>query len=112
MRYRPAREAVITTVSRSKERQEGRDETEVRARILDAQGRQVNRAPLKAILKTAVSAGLLRGDPAEMAERFIALLWGDLFMALLLRLAKAPSPAELSRRARAAAGDLLRLYAP
>src|SRR5437762_13038526 len=36
MRYRPAREAVITTVSRSKERQEGRDETEVRARILDA----------------------------------------------------------------------------
>src|SRR2546429_1237675 len=222
MRYRPAREAVITTVSRSKERQEGRDETEVRARILDAafaafmksgyaatstleiatrakvskrelyvlvgskqdmlvaciaeraakmrwapaalpvprdrdglarvleavgtrllvevshptvvstfrlaiseaqqapevartldaQGRQVNRAPLKAILKTAVSAGLLRGDPAEMAERVIALLWGDLFMALLLRLAKAPSPAELSRRARAAARDLLRLYAP
>src|SRR5437870_11503277 len=36
MRYRPAREAVITTVSRSKERQEGRDETEVRERILDA----------------------------------------------------------------------------
>jgi AcrR family transcriptional regulator len=82
------------------------------ARTLDVQGRQVNRAPLQAILETAASAGLLRGDPTEMAERFIALLWGDLFMALLLRLARAPSPAELSRRARAAAGGLLRLYAP
>src|SRR5260370_24916428 len=36
MRYRLSRETRMTTVSLSKERQEGRDETEVRARILDA----------------------------------------------------------------------------
>src|SRR6201998_1436697 len=36
MRYRMSRETMMTTVSLSKERQEGRDETEVRARILDA----------------------------------------------------------------------------
>src|ERR1700726_1411683 len=36
MRYRLSRETMMTTVSPSKERQEGREETEVRARILDA----------------------------------------------------------------------------
>src|SRR5499433_2885587 len=36
MRYRKSRETMMTTVSLSKERQDGRDETEVRARILDA----------------------------------------------------------------------------
>src|ERR1700686_3241842 len=36
MRYRLSREMMMTTVSLSKERQEGREETEVRARILDA----------------------------------------------------------------------------
>ncbi|MGH7748291.1 MAG: TetR/AcrR family transcriptional regulator [Candidatus Dormibacteria bacterium] len=82
------------------------------ARALDAQGRQVNRAPLKEILDAARSAGLLRGDPTEMADRFIALLWGDLFIALLLRLAVRPSPAEFKRRAAGAALGLLRLYGP
>src|ERR1700675_1800233 len=36
MRYRLSRETMMTTVSLSKERQEVREETEVRARILDA----------------------------------------------------------------------------
>src|ERR1700724_14389 len=36
MRYRLSRETLMTTASLSKERQEGRNETEVRARILDA----------------------------------------------------------------------------
>src|SRR5882757_498371 len=36
MRYRLSRETMMTTVSLSKERPEGREETEVRARILDA----------------------------------------------------------------------------
>src|SRR5258707_7673302 len=36
MRYRLSRETMMTTVTLSKERQEGRDETEVRERILDA----------------------------------------------------------------------------
>jgi AcrR family transcriptional regulator len=82
------------------------------ARALEAQGRQANRAPLNEILGAAAAAGILRGDPAEMAEQFIALLWGDLFMALLLRLAVRPGPAELRRRARQAAARLLQLYGP
>jgi len=81
------------------------------ARALDVQGRQANRAPLMEILKGACSAGILRGDSTEMAERFIALLWGDLFVALLLRIAQRPSASELKRRAHNAALGLLRLYA-
>ena len=82
------------------------------ARALDVQGRQVNRAPLKEILVAASSSGLLRGDPAEMADRFISLLWDGLFIGLLLGLAERPSAAELKRRAGSASMALLRLYAP
>jgi AcrR family transcriptional regulator len=80
------------------------------ARALDVQGRRVNRAPLREILNQASAAGLLRGDPDEMAEQFIALLWGDLFMALLLGIAGRPKPSELTRRGRSAVSALLRLY--
>lgn len=80
------------------------------ARALDVQGRRVNRAPLREILDQASKAGLLSGDPDEMAEQFIALLWGDLFMALLLGIADRPKPAELTRRVRRAVSALLRLY--
>jgi hypothetical protein len=55
-------------------------------------------------------SGLLRGDPAEIAERFIALLWGDLLLALLFRLAKRPGPSEVKRRAHNATSALLQLY--
>jgi AcrR family transcriptional regulator len=82
------------------------------ARVLDSQGRQANRAPLRQILEAACSSGLLRGDPAEMVERFIALLWGDLLMALLLRIAARPRASEFKRRAHEAAAALVRLYAP
>ena len=80
------------------------------ARALEVQGRQANRAPLGEILNQACDSGLLRGDPAEMTERFIALLWGDLLMSLLLRIAERPQPSELQRRARNAAHGLLKLY--
>lgn len=80
------------------------------ARALDSQGRQPNRAPLGEILLAARAAGIVRGDPAEMAEQFLALLWGDLFVGLLLCLAEPPGQAELRRRARSAAARLLELY--
>jgi AcrR family transcriptional regulator len=80
------------------------------ARVLDSQGRQATRAPMRQILEAASSSGLLRGDPAEMLERFIALLWGDLFVALLLRIAERPGAAEFKRRARVAVTALLQLY--
>jgi AcrR family transcriptional regulator len=80
------------------------------ARALDSRARQPNRAPLGEILAAASAAGLVDGDPAEMAEEFIALLWGDLFVELLLRLAEPPGQPELRRRARRAAASLLTLY--
>ena len=80
------------------------------ARVLEAQARRPNRAGLEEILKEACAAGVLRGDPAEIAERFVALLWGDLLVALLLRTAERPGPAELKRRAAGAVADLLRLF--
>jgi hypothetical protein len=47
-----------------------------------------------------------------MAERFVALLWGDLLMGLLLRTAEPPGQSELKRRAANAVSGLLRLHAP
>jgi AcrR family transcriptional regulator len=82
------------------------------ARVLERQGRQATRAPLRQILEAASSSGLIRGDPAELLERFMALLWGDLFIALLLRIAERPGPTEFQRRARTAVIALLQLYPP
>ena len=80
------------------------------ARALDVQGRRPNLAPLRSILDAAYSSGLLDGDRAEIAERYLALLWGDLYMAMLLRIAERPSAAQIKRRARSATLALLRLY--
>ena len=80
------------------------------AQALESQGRQANRAPLTGILTHARSAGLLQGDLPVMAERFMALLWGDHMMRLLLRLGDPPEPSEIRRRAREAALALLKLH--
>jgi AcrR family transcriptional regulator len=80
------------------------------ARTLDAIGRQTSSAALREILTRARSSGLLDGDPAEMAEQFAALLWGNLMVGLLLRVVAAPHPNELKRRARNATTVFLRLY--
>ena len=80
------------------------------ARALDSIGRDARRNALEEIMTQAQSAGLLRGDPAEMAERFFGLLWGDLQISLLLRVAERPTEAECTRRAHAAAIDFLKLY--
>jgi AcrR family transcriptional regulator len=80
------------------------------ARAVEIQGRETNRAPLKKILSQARDSGLLDGDCAEMAEQFMALLWGNLMLGLLLRLADPPTPSEIKRRARNAAAALLKLH--
>jgi AcrR family transcriptional regulator len=82
------------------------------ARALHTIGRETTSAALQEMLTRARSSDLLDGDPAEMAEHFIALLWGDLMVSLLLRVADAPGPNEIVRRAREAATALLRLYPP
>ena len=51
------------------------------------------------------------GEPAEMAEHFAGLLWGNLMTGLLLRTAERPAPREIARRAGEAAAGLLQLYA-
>jgi AcrR family transcriptional regulator len=79
------------------------------ARALDSAGRAAARSQVAAVLAKAQARGLLGGDPAEMATQFLALLWGDLMMALLLRLVDAPSPEEVRRRARDATSAFLRL---
>jgi AcrR family transcriptional regulator len=82
------------------------------ARALDTIGRETSRVVLREMLTQARSSGLLDGDPAEMAEQFTALLWGNLMIGLLLRVADAPNPNEIERRARNATTAFLRLYPP
>ena len=80
------------------------------ARTLDAVGREAGRAALRDIMLQAQTTGLLDGDPAELAEQFRALLWGDLMVSLLLGVAERPNQRELARRARDAAADFLQLH--
>ena len=82
------------------------------ARALDTIGRETSRVVLREMLTQARSSGLLDGDPAEMAEQFTALLWGNLMIGLLLRVDDAPNPNEIKRRARNATTAFLRLYPP
>ena len=61
------------------------------------------------MLEKARTYSLLNGEPAKMVEQFLALLWGDLMMGLLLGLVETPTPREIGRRAREAASAFLRL---
>jgi AcrR family transcriptional regulator len=73
-------------------------------------GRQTVRGLVAGLVVQAQSDGLLGpGDPAHLTAQFLALLWGDLMMSVLLRVREAPGPAEAERRARQAAADFLRL---
>src|SRR6266403_2009649 len=195
MRYRLSRETMMTTGSLSKERREGRDETEVRARILDAAfaaftksgyaatstleiatraratrlqvpadlpvphdretlarvlasfgtqlvreitdptviavfrlaiaeavhapevaqaldtiGRETSRAALRQIMARSQASGLLNGRPAELAEQFGGLLWGNLMVSLLLGVATRPNSREVAARARDATAAFLQLH--
>jgi AcrR family transcriptional regulator len=80
------------------------------ARALNAIGVETSRAALREMMSRARSAGLLGGEPGEMAEHFAGLLWGNLMTGLLLRVAERPSAREITRRARAATAALLQLY--
>lgn len=83
------------------------------ARTLDREGRIGTMTALAALLRAAQAAGLLGpGDPEVMAGTFTALLWGNLLVRLLLRVAEPPDADEAERRARAATETLLRLHPP
>jgi len=80
------------------------------ARALDSVGAETSRAALREVMTRARSAGLLSGHPAEMAEHFAGLLWGNLMLSLLLRVAERPNAREIARRARDATAAFLQLY--
>ena len=77
---------------------------------LDSIGRAAARRELGAVIEKARARRLLSGNPVELAEQFLALLWGDLMMGLLLRLVDPPAPEQARLRARAAASALLCLW--
>jgi AcrR family transcriptional regulator len=80
------------------------------ARALDSTGREASRAALRKIMAQARASGLLTGHPAELAAQFAGLLWRDLMVSLLLRVADRPNPREIARRARDAAAAFLQLH--
>ena len=80
------------------------------ARGLNSLGVETGRAALREVMTRARSAGLVSGDPSEMAEHLAGLLWGNLKVSLLLRVAERPSPREIARRARDATAAFLKLY--
>jgi AcrR family transcriptional regulator len=80
------------------------------ARTLNSIGRETARTALRTIMADAKAAGLLTGRPAELAEQFVGLLWGDLMISLLLGVAERPNPREIARRARDAAAAFLQLH--
>jgi AcrR family transcriptional regulator len=80
------------------------------ARALNAIGREASRAALRKFMAQAQASGLLAGRPAELAQQFAGLLWGDLMVSLLLGVAERPNPREIAGRARDAAVAFLQLH--
>jgi AcrR family transcriptional regulator len=78
-------------------------------RTLDSVGREGNQKALTDLIRKAQGRGLIvAGDPAALATRYLALLWGDLLIRLLLRVREAPAQKEIEARARAATEALIR----
>jgi AcrR family transcriptional regulator len=80
------------------------------ARALDSIGREASRAALRKIMGGARASGLLTGVPAELAEQFAGLLWGQMMVSLLLGVAERPNPREIALRAQNAAAAFLQLH--
>ena len=80
------------------------------AQALDATGRETSRAALRQIMAQAQASGLLLGRPAELAEQFGGLLWGNLMVSLLLGVAGRPNSREVAARSRDATAAFLQLH--
>jgi AcrR family transcriptional regulator len=80
------------------------------AQALDATGRETSRAALRQIMAQAQASGLLVGRPAELAEQFGGLLWGNLMVSLLLGVARRPNSREVAARSRDATAAFLQLH--
>ena len=80
------------------------------AQALDSIGREASRAALRQIMVQAQASGLLDGRPAELAEQFGGLLWGNFLVSLLLGVAERPNSREIAARARDATAAFLQLH--
>jgi AcrR family transcriptional regulator len=81
------------------------------AQTLQEAGRDASRQAIATLLAQAQSAGLIgAGDPAAMAIQYLALLWEDLLVSLLLGRAVHPKADEIARRAETAARAFLQLH--
>lgn len=80
------------------------------AQALNSIGREAARTVLRQIMTRAHAAKLLKDGAAELSEQFLALLWGNLRLDLLLGLVDQPSPAELAERARKATVAFIHLH--
>jgi AcrR family transcriptional regulator len=80
------------------------------ARTLDSRGHEPNQKALTELIREAQARGLVvAGDPAVLAGCYLALLWGDLLIRLLMRVRAAPTSREIDVRARAATEMLMAL---
>jgi AcrR family transcriptional regulator len=78
------------------------------ALALHHSGREVNLKTLAALLAKAQERSLVAaGDPAALAARYFAALWGDLLLSLLMRVREAPTEREIETRACSATETLL-----
>ena len=78
------------------------------ARTLDSNGHEANQKALSELVRKAQSLGLVpAGDPRALAACYIAVLWGDLLIRLLMRVRQAPTKREIEIRARAAMETLM-----
>ena len=81
------------------------------ARALDRTGRQAVRSAVGQVMRQAHALGLLGGgDVGEMSGQFLALLWNDVMLNLLLGVRKTPTRLEARRRAEAAVTAFLTLH--
>jgi AcrR family transcriptional regulator len=81
------------------------------AQTLQEAGRDANRHAVAELLAQAQSAGLIgAGEAAAMAIQYLALLWEDLLVSLLLGRAVRPKADEIERRAEAATRAFLQLH--
>jgi len=82
------------------------------ARSVDKFGREASRAALLQIMGQARSLRLVSGRPADLADRFSGLLWGNLMVGLLLGVTERPKLREIAARARYAAKAFLQIHPP
>jgi len=80
------------------------------ARILRSIGIETARGTMREFMTRALESKLLVGRAEALAEEFQALLWGQVFIDLLLGVTEQPGEAEIAARARDAAAAFLRLH--